>query len=72
MRNITVRDLKILIDQLRGETVVLLPGSDHSFRQAGATVALARLHPRHGWSEDDGEETITNELGTRQRVVIIQ
>lgn len=72
MRHITVRELKQLIYAERDETVVLLPAADHSYRPASASVALARLHPRHGWSEDDGEDAITNELGTRFRALIIQ
>jgi hypothetical protein len=72
MRVLTVRELKQLIYAERDETVVLLPGPDHSYRRAAASIALARFHCNDGWSEDDGDDATTNDQGTRFRALIIQ
>jgi len=72
MRQLTVGQLKQLIYKLRDDTAVLVPAPDHSYRPARAEIVLARLSSRGDWSEDDGDEKLDNELGSRYQALIIQ
>ncbi len=52
-------------------TVLVTPGSDHSYDEACVSVTTA-LNDGHAWTEDYGEDqTPESEYGRRRNVIVI-
>lgn len=68
----TVKELSEIIANMPGDAKVLVPSSDHSYRDADGMVTTALYLRRRGWTEDYGEEhTPEAEYGKRMTVLVI-
>ena len=71
MRITKSRLLDILRDAPDG-AVLVVPGHDHSYQEAGVEVTTG-LRGRHGWSEGHGEDlTPEAEYGKRLPVILVR
>lgn len=69
----TIKRLKTLIDKMPDNARVLVPGPDHSYREAEASEETAMYEGRGAWAEDFGEEmTPEAECGKRLAALIVR
>lgn len=67
-----VGELKKLIDGVGDDVLILMSGSDHSLREAGATYSTVLQEGRRKFMEDYGEEmTPEAEYGKRIHALLI-
>lgn len=67
----TVRELLEVLRLAPPDAVLLIPGGDHGYTMASASVTTA-LKSKREWTEDHGEElTPEKEYGKRVAVVVI-
>lgn len=72
MRLMTVKKLREIISEAPEDAFVLVPGHDHSYRDAYAEVTTALKEGPFQFCEDHGEQyTPEAEYGPRVSVVII-
>ena len=74
---ITVKQLIVKLSEIglrNPNSIVLLPTSDHGYRDDFRVTNMTALHSSSGdWTEDYGEKTTPEaEFGTRTNVVVIQ
>jgi hypothetical protein len=67
-----VRDLKKLLENAPDDALVMVPGHDHSYREAHCELTTGLKEGRNQWTEDYGEETTPEaEYGKRLPILLI-
>lgn len=68
---ITKRQLLDILEGAPDDAVLVVPGGDHSYREAGIELTTG-LRDRRGWTEDHGEEvTPEAEYGKRLPIILV-